>query len=403
MNTERVSRVYVSGALLLVNTLVVFIVLNAGAYLLLSIYEYFTEADPVSEKYGEDRLETVYPGMSGGEIKELLHETWSRPYVYEPFTQFRERVSRGEYVNVDANGFRRSKEQAAWPPPADDINIFLFGGSTTFGYGVEDSQTIGSHLQERMRSLLGRKVNVYNFGRGFYFSTQERILFESLMAAGHVPDLAIFIDGLNDFYHYDGKPLYTERLARYVSGEARKITRLSKLPVVKLFDAMLGTTGDSAEVLDDAAGKIRYDDREILDGVIARYLENRKIIEAVAAAYGVRPVFVWQPVPTYKYDTGYHLFARKDFARHTFSQYGYPLMKAYMDSHDQDDDFLWAADLQEGVKEPLYVDQVHYTGKFSSRLAEFISGYLISNFYQVNVSVYRVTDHSMPQTGEQFR
>ena len=235
---------YASGALVLLNTLVIFLVLNAAAYLVLSLYEYLSESDPVSEKYGEERLETVYPHLNGDEIRELLQETWSRSYVYEPFTQFRERVYQGEYVNVDINGYRISKDQAVWPPPAGELNIFLFGGSTTFGYGVEDSQTIASHLQDSMRSSLGRKVNVYNFGRGFYYSTQERILFEVLLSSGYVPDMAVFLDGLNDFYHYDGNPLYTERLGRYVSGEIRRITFFSKLPITRLFVALLGDNNE---------------------------------------------------------------------------------------------------------------------------------------------------------------
>ena len=37
-------------------------------------------------------------------------------------------------------------------------------------------------------------VNVFNFARGYYYSTQEHILFEQLLRAGHVPAVAIFIE-----------------------------------------------------------------------------------------------------------------------------------------------------------------------------------------------------------------
>jgi len=43
-------------------------------------------------------------------------------------------------------------------------------------------------------------VVVYNFGRAGYYSTQERILFEYFVAKGVKPDVAIFLDGLNDFF-----------------------------------------------------------------------------------------------------------------------------------------------------------------------------------------------------------
>ena len=129
----------------------------------------------------------------------LLKETWSRPFMYEPFTQFKERPYRGNYVNIDNNGFRYTKNQGPWPPQSQNINIFLFGGSTTFGYGVSDNQTIASYLQQYLNEKLGRNVRVYNFGRGFYYLSQERVLYEQLLTSGFVPDIAIFIDGLNDF------------------------------------------------------------------------------------------------------------------------------------------------------------------------------------------------------------
>lgn len=374
MTSGRFSRIYVSGALMLVNILVLFGVLNLVAAVGLSAQKFFSKGNPVTDKYGDERLQTVYPQLSGDEIKTLLEETWARPYVYEPFTQFKERPYQSTYVNVAAEGYRLGKDQAAWPPAAGDINIFVFGGSTTFGYGVEDSETIASHLQDAMRGALGPRVNVYNFGRGYYFSTQERVLFEALLLAGHVPDLAVFIDGLNDFYHYDGKPKYTERFETYMNDRKRIAPVLMKLPVMKLISAMLGSNDESKETA-------LYTDRNILDEVIARYAVNKKIIEGVASSYGVKPLFVWQPVPTYNYDIARHLFAGHDFARHTFSKYGYPLMKDYVEEHGQGIDFLWAADLQQNLEEPLYVDQVHYSAAFSSRLADFIAEYLVKNYF----------------------
>lgn len=56
------------------------------------------------------------------------------------------------------------------------INIFIFGGSTTFSYGVKDEQTVALYLQEFLSNKLGRDVKVYNFGRIYYYYTQEQIL-----------------------------------------------------------------------------------------------------------------------------------------------------------------------------------------------------------------------------------
>src|SRR5207249_2176487 len=42
--------------------------------------------------------------------------------------------------------------------------------------------------------------------------------------------------------------------------------------------------------------------------VIERYGRNKRMIEVLAGGYGFVPVFVWQPIPWYKYDLKYHLF-----------------------------------------------------------------------------------------------
>src|SRR5262245_29273480 len=85
---------------------------------------------------------SAYPGLSAAEIATLRRETGTQALDYEPFTVFRERPQRGRYLNVDAAGFRHSSAQGPWPPDPAAFNVFVLGGSTTFGYGVADDQTL---------------------------------------------------------------------------------------------------------------------------------------------------------------------------------------------------------------------------------------------------------------------
>ena len=105
--------------------------------------------------------------------------------------------------------------------------------------------------------------------------------------------------------------------------------------------------------------------------VVARFVGNKRMIEAVAAAYGVRTVFVWQPVPTYKYDRRY-VFAPGGFGPHELAQQGYAEMASERDRGRLGADFVWCADIQEGVRERLYIDQVHYTPAMARRVASCI-------------------------------
>lgn len=384
MKVENLTRGYSFIAVLILNTLVFFVVLNLIAHIVLSVIETIGGGDPVTEKYGAENIKKVYPELAAEEVKELLRETWSRPYVYEPFTQFKERAFEGKYVNVSPAGYRVGANQGTWPPIRDEFNVFLLGGSTTFGYGLSDAHTIGSYLQGALRDKLGKKINVYNFGRGFYFSSQERILFESLISQGHIPNLVIFIDGLNDFYHYDGRPLYTDRFENYVNKGLPKSSVAAKLPIVRLFFELLHADEEGLKERDSGAIKARYDDPAILSGVVERYIANKKLIEVVGVSHEVKTFFVWQPVPTFNYDLRHHLFAGTDFGAHTFSQHGYPLIKKYFDEHPQPRNFLWAADIQGQKREPLYVDQVHYTSKFSKAFAVYIAENLIDRYPELN-------------------
>ena len=317
-------------------------------------------------------LKEIYPDLMGREVNLLLYETWSRPYVYESYTQFKERPFKGQFVNVNEAGFRLTKNQGPWPPDLTNLNIFLFGGSTTFSYGLPDNQTIASYLQEMFLSQPLRKICVYNFGRGNYFSSQEKILFQELLGSGFVPDIAIFIDGLNDFYYFDNEPLFTQRFKKFVDNKGK--TLLVDLPLINIIKDIKKV----ADVQPDKSTEI-YDDKELLEKVVKRYISNKKLIESTARVFNVKTLFIWQPVPTYKYDLKYHIFSGKGFGKFLYSKYGYEVMENYVRKNNMGKNFLWLADIQEDVKKPLYVDIDHYSAELSEEIAKRIYNFLVNS------------------------
>lgn len=333
-------------------------------------------------KYGIESLRKVYSGRTVDDIQKLLLETWTRPQIYQPFTQFKERPSRGEYVNVSDKGFRLSSDQAEWPPNPNNFNIFVFGGSTTFGYGVADAETIPSHLQRALRDQNLNSAAVYNFGRGNYYSTQERALFAQLLLDRTTPHMAIFIDGLNEFYYHGaGEPAFTARLREIMDRPATIAStietisanlraRAENLPLSRLVRSLACRESKCPEPANDQ--EAQYRDPDAIDRTIDRYLSNKKMIEAIAAAYDVKPIFVVQPVPTYKYNQENHLFAAADYGQNSYSIYGYPALREKVANMGPADNLVWCADLQEGRNEPLYVDLVHYSGAFSGVVASCI-------------------------------
>lgn len=340
---------------------------------------------PSTIRYGETLLQGLYPSMGEDEILQLLKETWSRSYAFEDYTHFRESPCIGKYVNVDPNGFRRSKNQASWPPDREKyFVIFIFGGSTAFGYGVPDDQTIASHLQDFLSAgALKKAAAVYNFGRGHYYSTQERILFEQLVAAHRLPDVALFIDGLNEFFYYENEgTAVSKSFEKFLAGDIRQLwfKELRKRSrVIQTFRVIRKTVKDGLFDRDMGPAKERYRDSHPakLMRCIERYTLNKRMIEAVSSSFNTKSIFVWQPVPTYQYDLTLHPFGKAGFGRHGYSAVGYPMMWEYVQNHPLGENFLWCAQIQKDTQEALYVDLAHYSPMMSKEFARFIYDWMV--------------------------
>ena len=345
-------------------------VVLAGANLL-ALGALRLHADPHERLMNARGLAIGYPQLSAEDLAVLDSES-TRDKRYAPFVQFEEPPSTGRFVNV-THGFRRGWNEGPWPPSPEFYSVFVFGGSTTFGYGAADADTVPSLLQDMLPSPAGRPVRTYNFGRGSYYSSQERILFQQLLAAGHVPQAAVFIDGLNDFYLADDRPALTDTLERFVDdlterGPHPAVAWLRRWPLFELAAAFRRDLG-----LGRASGR-PDDDAETLAGVIARYRVSKRLVEGLAASAGVVPVFVWQPVPVYEYDPAHWTLPPTPANRHVGP--GYRAMAAFVAHEDLGANFVWCADIQREVAEPLYVDSCHYTPAMARRFAECIASEL---------------------------
>ncbi len=367
-------------AVILLNTAIFFLAVNVLCDVVLDAQQYFKKraamkGAPYSFRRFHESLRAVHPHLSESEISKLIAETRKLSQGYEAYTQFRENPYATQFVNVDSRGFRPIANQGPWPPKREGLRIFVFGGSTTFGYGVSDRETIASHLQQILQDEGLQTATVYNFGRGSYMSIQERVLFERLLIAGHVPDVAVFIDGLNDLCFYDGEPAYTKDLQRFMAqGDMPLWQRaLEELPVMKALRPLFARPEDPRATHARRTFASGQEQEQTLLEFVQRYRNNVKITEAISKAYGVRPVFVWQPVPVHKYDQTYNIFGQFDYDGYIPQlRPGYRLMADLAASGSFGNNFFWCADIQEHVKKPLYVDAIHYSGEMARMIARQI-------------------------------
>ncbi|HLH11507.1 MAG TPA: SGNH/GDSL hydrolase family protein [Methylovirgula sp.] len=399
---RNVRRLYAAAAIMLLNFILLFLVVNLGlAWISPAPYGSAAPEPPglwLAQKYGFARLSHAYPGWKLGDLREFFTETnIGTVSAFEPFTQFRPIAGHSRFINISPDGFRIGRAQAPWPPLPSGINIFFFGGSTTLGVGVPDDRTIASDFQSLARQC-NPAVSVYNFGRAFYFSTQERILFQQLLLQGHVPAIAIFLDGLNDFHFDDGQPEWTDRLQNFMAGRPdvgllfRQLA--PRVPIGRWIGnmlaegqrhALLAPGGSDETIIPDTSTRASYEapapitlepdanDVSRAQAVVQRLLRNEGMTENLGKTFGVKVLNVLQPVPTFGYDLRYlNIFSGDigQFAPFRLTAAGYKILEQAGPTGRGE--ALWLGDMQRARMQNLYVDDVHYTEAFSREIAERI-------------------------------
>ena len=112
-------------------------------------------------------------------------------------------------------------------------------------------------------------------------------------------------------------------------------------------------------------------DRAQLELARKDYLTHTFLIEQMSRRHGVTPIFVWQPVPGYKYDLKHHPFGYQGEMKDAQEKF-YPMMRRVFEHELSSPNYLWCGDIQQDRAEPLYVDSAHYTAAFSTDFAESI-------------------------------
>lgn len=91
-------------------------------------------------------------------------------------------------VSSDQNGVRFPSHSVE--KPQDVFRVLLLGCSTTFGWGVEDDESLPARLEHHLRAAGHSNIEVINGGQPGYTSYQGRRFFEEV-AAAYQPDLVM--------------------------------------------------------------------------------------------------------------------------------------------------------------------------------------------------------------------
>lgn len=315
----------------------------------------------IERKYGARDYSQIYPDYSVDKINELHNETYKRNFYYDPYLQFREKPFAGKHLNVSKHGYRKSPFNENWPPTKEHFNIMIFGGSTAFGYGVDDKDTIGAKLNYFVNQEYGDRAVVYNFGCAWYYSTQERILLENIILNEIDIDLALFIDGLNDVQMFTNEPALTNNMLQLFNHANIESVFPYNTGIMRVIRKIGGTS---------KYNHIQYiqPDQDFDPEKIAqRLIKNHTLISSVCDSNNIETYFFIQPIPDYMYDDQYHYYPSSKEYKNKRSRF-YKVLKNkiigvnYLNYH-------WLADMQKDIKIPLYIDNVHYSPHMSEKIA----------------------------------
>lgn len=238
----------------------------------------------------------------------------------QPYVDFRIRPVRGQFIEVDPRGRRRTWSPAALrdePVP----EIWMFGGSAAWGFGARDEFTLPSALAKELHGQ-GRDVRVVNRAQVGHVTTQELIELTLALRNGGRPRVVVFHDGVNDV------------LSAFQSGRAglpqNESHRLAEFNILqsppRLFGSFLmAVARESAfQRLAESAAR-RLDlvsegdatlsfDADLAKDVVDVYLRNIHAIDVLSETYKFIPVFSWQPVLFGKNLTDYEAEKARQYA-----------------------------------------------------------------------------------------
>ena len=283
---------YRGTAVMLLNIIIAVILLDLMALVMVKMFDperFALRARKLDIEHADVMESTVVQGM------------------YAPFVVWRTNaILSCDTLSITEDGYRLT------PGTSQDIDayrVFLFGGSSMWGYGVSDSCTIGAYLQRDLEELTGQPVAVLNLGQLGYASTQEMIELILQLRAGNVPDLVVFYDGVNDAWNAFGSGNVgghhsEDQVSARVEGRSEEFeipsvpeTLLRNSNIWLLMTSINNRSSDGEIDIEDLAtySTMGIDRDTLASAVVSTYLGNCAVVEALAESYDFEYLFVWQP------------------------------------------------------------------------------------------------------------
>ena len=352
-------------------------------------------------KYSKDKIEEMTPLVQAS----LKFDSWIVLSNADHQNKYSEVI----------NGQRRTvKSSLKCNEPKE---VWFFGGSTTYGVGVPWFSTIPSKFVG-VSDKAGLCFNVSNFGVPYHYSFQEVTYLTSEIAKGNIkkPDVAIFVDGLNDFLFtgasirkesafalalkeiisdtrdpwlhinqlikgtslgdiYSFPFVFNSKLIKYIK---YKIS-VQKTPNLDVNSNKISLSSSGKDITKYTDEQLKNVPSEIKAKAVADSMKNtRKFLSRVCTIYSIKCYQFLQPVPMVDYEPLFNeTLTDTSFTKYETKQFfidGYKIVRddikndnyQYLSTYDLSSLFLKYKD---GIP---YVDSTHYSPRASRLISENI-------------------------------
>jgi hypothetical protein len=269
---------------------------------------------------------------------------------YISYIEWRREPFQGKTINLSGPYALRATVGAGDPSKP---SVYFFGGSTMWGTGADDANTIPSLVTE----LGGYRA--VNWGESAYTAHQSLVLLMQLLQEGHRPNVVVFYDGVNEVSHKCRAELTPTSHAR--EGQIRSALAASKSEnvyglsyIARPLIALAGVVSSRIALLTRGEGQfVCHTDgaraQQIADNLIEDWDVARRLVES----YGGKFIGVLQPV-SYFSDTRLEHLKLSEVERKQFKTV-YPLIRQRMQGRPGLFDLTGTLDRREYI----YIDFCH--------------------------------------------
>ena len=203
-------------------------------------------------------------------------------------------------IHINSHGFRG--DEITLEKPENTYRIFMIGGSTTYGDGIENENTMPVFLQKEFELVdLGFDVQVINAGIPKASSYEEVELIKNRLFQ-YNPDLFVVYDGWNDSaYHMAGITDEQKWFDRW--DEICNLGKDNGFDVIVTIQPIAGT-GDRIITQQEYDSQLEYESEVFIAEIFPLYLEKLHMLNDCIVTADLTGIFDNVSEPVY-YDHGH--------------------------------------------------------------------------------------------------